>query len=60
MTGRELYEILKSNNDLDKEIIIGCEGYVIDPNDELGVYSTKDNRILLADSCGAYSEEGII
>ena len=60
MTGRELYEILKSNNELDNEIIIGCEGYILDQNDELGVYLTKDNKILLADSCGAYEEKGII
>ena len=60
MTGRELFAILQSNGMMDMEIIIGVEGYVIDENDEMGVFTTKDNRILLADSCGYYAENGLI
>lgn len=60
MTGRELFAILQSNGMMDMEIIIGAEGYVIDENDEIGVFTTKDNRILLADSCGYYAESGLI
>lgn len=60
MTGRELFAILQSNGMMDMEIIIGVEGYVIDENDDIGVFTTNDNRILLADSCGYYAESGLI